>query len=103
MKVKSEEQIKKWMEGIYEEDLQRRLKDYYKEREIYSGEQLNERQRINKENNELSIEVYERELPGYVVERARRSAGIYKTKEENEKSIEREKNSLSRNDDELDR
>ncbi len=96
MKVKSEEQIKKGMEGIYEEDLQRRLKDYYKERERYSGEQLNERQRIKKEKIELFIKVYERELPGYVVERARRSAGIGEL-------IKREKNSLSRNDDELDR
>lgn len=103
MDVKSEEQIIKGMEGIYEEDLQKRLKDYYKKRETYNDEQLNERQRIIKENNELCIKVYERELPGYIVERARRSAGIYKTQEEIEKSIEREKESLRRNDDVLDR
>ncbi len=103
MEVKSEEQIIRGMEGIFEEDLQKRLKDFYKKRETYNGKKLDERQRIIKENNELCIKVYERKLPIAVIERARRSAGIYKNQEEIEKSIEREKESLAKNDSELDR
>ncbi len=103
MEVKSEEQIIRGMEGIYEEDLQKRLKDFYKKRETYNGKQLDERQRIIKENNELCIKVYERVLSIAVIERARRSAGIYKNQEEIDESIEREKESLEKKDSELDR
>ena len=103
MEVKSEEQIIRGMEGIFEEDLQKRLKDFYKKRETYNGKQLDERQRMFKENNELCIKVYERVLSIAVIERARRSAGIYKTQEEIGKSIAREEESLVKNDNEIDR
>lgn len=100
MKKYTEQDIIKGMEGIYEEDLQKRLKDYYlKRKEMKEFEpdntSISERIRIQKENNDLCIKVYEEKLPLAIVERARRSAGLYKTQEEIATSIKIERDSMS--------
>ena len=59
-----------------------------------------ERIRIEKENNDLCIKVYEEKLPLEIVERARRSAGLYNTQEEIEASIKKEKDSMEKMDSE---
>ena len=56
--------------------------------------------RIEKENNDLCIKVYEEKLPLEIVERARRSAGLYNTQEEIEASIKKEKDSMEKMDSE---
>ena len=100
MRKYTEQDIIKGMEGILEEDLQKRLKDFYIMRiRMKSSESddkiINERQSILRENNELCIKVYERILPTSIIERARRSAGLYKTQEEIQASIKIERDSLS--------
>ena len=64
MKKYTEQDLIKGMEGIYEEDLQKRLKDFYLKRKEMEGIELDntsisERIRIQKENNDLCIKVYE--------------------------------------------
>ena len=100
MKKYTEQDIIKGMEGIYEEDLQKRLKDFYlKRNEMKEFEpdntSISERIRIQKENNDLRIKVYEERLPLAIVERARRSAGLYKTQEEIDTSSKIERDSMS--------
>ena len=100
MKRYTEQEIIKGMEGIYEEDLQKRLKDFYLKRIEMEGFKpdgtpMSERIRINKENNDLRIKVYEERLPLAIIERAKRSAGLYKTPEEISDSIKMEQDSLS--------
>ena len=56
---------------------------------------ISERIRIQKENNDLRIKVYEERLPLAIVERARRSAGLYKTQEEIDTSSKIERDSMS--------
>ena len=100
MKRYNEQEIIKGMEGIYEEDLQKRLKDFYLKRKEMEGIEpdntsISERIRIQKENNDLCIKVYEERLPLAIIERARRSAGLYKTTEEIATSIKIERDSMS--------
>ena len=69
------------MEGIYLEDLQRRLKSFYKERIKYENtedmpSQIRERLEQKKKDNEAHIRVYERKLSPEIVSRAKRDAGI---------------------------
>lgn len=105
MKKHTEQDLIKGMEGIYEEDLQKRLKDFYLKRKEMEGLEpdntsIPERIRIQKENNDLCIKVYEEKLPLAIVERARRSAGLYNTQEEIEASIKKEKDSMEKMDSE---
>ena len=100
MKRYTEQEIIKGMEGIYEEDLQKRLKDFYLKRKEMEGIEpdntsISERIRIQKENNDLCIKVYEERLSLAIIERARRSAGLYKTQEGISTSIKMEQDSLS--------
>ena len=98
MKEYTIEMIKEEMHGIKEEDLQRRLKGFYKEKEkifeTLKREEVNkeiiEELNVLKNNIDLHIEVYEKELPIRVVERAKRSAGLYINAEEYANSIKRE-------------
>ena len=97
------ERIKKEMEGIHEEDLQRRLKEYYQERESLNSKilklekhpELLKEIKIIKDNIDLCIEVYEKSLTLPIIERAKRSAGLYKTEVEMHESCKKEEAYLS--------
>lgn len=96
MEVYTTEMIKNEMEGIREDDLQRRLTNYYKKRDSLKEKEATvkpetlEKYNILKENLNLRIKVYEDTLPLRIVERAKRSAGLYKTTDEIVESIKRE-------------
>ena len=101
MEKYTEEMIKKEMEGINETDLQNRLKKLYEEREKINNKKLDnnnsneviaQKLRTLEENIDLSIKVYEANLPVRFVERARRSAGMYNTQEDYSDSIKKEEN-----------
>ncbi len=102
MEKYTEESIKREMEGIHETDLQNRLKKLYEEKKKIASKK-NETQnneiveylKTLEYNINLSIKVYERNLPLRLVERARRSSGIYETEEELSASVAREEESIS--------
>lgn len=93
MEKYSEEDIKEGMKGIHQIDLQNRLRKFYQEREkIQRKKDGNMKDReILEENLNLCIKIYEENLPMRVVERARRSGGVYKTQEEFSVSVKKEK------------
>lgn len=99
MEKYTEESIKKEMEGIHETDLQNRLRKLYEEKKKIDSKayeshdndkNISEKLKILEENINLSIKVYERNLPLRIVERAKRSAGIYETEKEISDSVKRE-------------
>ena len=93
----TEESIKKEMEEIHETDLQNRLKKLYEEKrkidnkktEKHNNDNISKKLKTLEENINLSIKVYERNLPLRIVERAKRSAGIYETEKEISDSVKR--------------
>lgn len=95
MKKLTKESIIEGMKNIKMEDLQRRLKDFYTEREklknfINKRKSLSDDVSILVDNNKLQIEVYEEELPTEIIERAKRSASMYNTPNEYATSVKSE-------------
>lgn len=99
MEKYTEDSIKQGMEGIHETDLQNRLRKLYEEKKkidskTYENHEndknISEKIKILEENINLSIKVYERNLPLRIVERAKRSAGIYETEKQISDSVKRE-------------
>ena len=112
MEKYTEELIKKEMEGIHETDLQNRLKKLYEEKKKLDSKtfenhdndkNISEKLKILEENINLSIKVYESNLPLRIVERAKRSAGIYEIEKEISDSVKREESFSKEEKEELEK
>lgn len=97
MEKYTEELIEEEMKGIHEVDLQNRLRKMYEEKKkidsaIFDNQEdkdFLEKIKILRENIDLSIKVYEKNLPINIIERAKRSAGMYETEKEFSDSVKR--------------